>query len=164
MAIGLGFDIHRLVAGRRLLLGGLAIDHPRGLLGHSDGDVVLHAITDAILGAMGAGDIGDRFSDTDPRWKDIASEVLLKKVLEDARAGWTVGNVDVTIVAEEPKLGALKQSIARNIARLLGARESTINVKAKTAEGLGAIGNKEAIACLAVCELVPSKVEGLIRK
>jgi len=150
MAAGLGFDIHRLVPGRRLVLGGIAIDHPYGLLGHSDGDVVLHAVTDAILGAAGAGDIGERFPDSDPRWKDAASDVFLKAAVEEARRAWTVENVDITIVAEEPKLGARKREIAENVARLVGAR---VNVKAKTAEGLGPIGNREAVACLAVVEL-----------
>jgi len=154
MPVGLGFDIHRLVPGRRLLLGGVSIDHPYGLLGHSDGDVVLHAVTDALLGATGGGDIGERFPDTDPRWKGIASEVFVKKVVEDARGAWAVENLDITIVAEEPKLGPRKREIQRNVAMLVGVPEAAVTVKAKTAEGLGAIGNREAIACLAVVSLV----------
>ncbi len=154
MPIGLGFDIHRLVPGRRLLLGGVAIDHPYGLLGHSDGDVVLHAVTDALLGATGGGDIGERFPDSDPRWKGIASEVFVKKVIEDARGAWAVENLDITIVAEEPKLGPRKREIQRSVASLVGVPEAAVTVKAKTAEGLGAIGNREAIACLAVVSLV----------
>lgn len=150
MSVGIGFDIHRLVAGRKLLLGGIEIPHSVGLLGHSDGDVVLHAVIDAYLGATGGGDIGERFPDTDPQWKDAPSEAMLRSVLTRR---WDVENVDVTIVAEEPKLGARKREIASGVARIFGIDAARVNVKAKTAEGLGPIGNREAIACLAVCEV-----------
>jgi len=150
MATGLGFDIHRLGDGRPLLLGGLKVDHPRGLVGHSDGDVLLHAVIDALLGAAGEGDIGMYFPDQDPTIKGIASERMLRRILEDL-VGWEIVNVDVTIVAEEPKLGKKKWDVARNVSRLLGG--APVNVKAKTAEGLGPVGHKEAIACLAVAEL-----------
>jgi 2-C-methyl-D-erythritol 2,4-cyclodiphosphate synthase len=150
MAIGQGFDIHRLVAGRPLLLGGLAIEHPRGLEGHSDGDVLLHAVIDALLGAAGKGDIGDRFPDSNAQLKGIASAKLLAPVLEDLRR-WRIVNVDVTLIAEEPKLGPRKREIAANVSKLLGG--APVNVKAKTAEGLGEIGHREAIACFAIVEL-----------
>lgn len=150
MAIGVGFDIHKLVAGRPLLLGGLKIDHPRGLEGHSDGDVLIHAVIDALLGAAGKGDIGDRFPDSQPKFKGIASAKMLAAVLHDV-GEWRIVNVDVTLVAEEPKLGPRKRDIAANLSKLLGG--APVNVKAKTAEGLGPVGAREAIACFAVAEL-----------
>jgi 2-C-methyl-D-erythritol 2,4-cyclodiphosphate synthase len=150
MATGIGFDIHRLVEGRPLLLGGLEIAHSKGLEGHSDGDVLLHAVIDALLGAAGKGDIGDRFPDSDPKLKGIASAKMLAAVLHDVGA-WKIVNVDATLVAEEPKLGAQKRKIAVNVSKLLGG--APVNVKAKTAEGLGPVGNREAIACFAVVEL-----------
>jgi 2-C-methyl-D-erythritol 2,4-cyclodiphosphate synthase len=150
MAIGVGFDIHKLVEGRPLLLGGLKIDHPRGLEGHSDGDVLIHAVIDALLGAAGKGDIGDRFPDSQPKFKGIASAKMLAAVLHDV-GEWRIVNVDVTLVAEEPKLGPRKREIAANLSKLLGG--APVNVKAKTAEGLGPVGNREAIACFAVAEL-----------
>jgi 2-C-methyl-D-erythritol 2,4-cyclodiphosphate synthase len=153
MPVGLGFDIHKLVPGRRLLLGGVAIDHPRGLEGHSDGDVVLHAVVDALLGATARGDIGERFPDTDARWKGVASEVFLKSVADELRGIWSVENIDVTILAEEPKLGDRKAEIARSVARIAGVSAGAVSVKAKTAEGLGPIGQREAIACFAVAQL-----------
>lgn len=152
MAIGIGYDIHRLVEGRPLLLGGLEIAHPKGLLGHSDGDVILHAVIDALLGATGEGDIGSYFPDQDPSIRGIASPKMLQRILDELD-GWKIGNVDVTVVLEEPKLGTKKWAIARNISKLLG--RARVNVKAKTAEGLGAVGHKEAIACIAVAELLP---------
>jgi 2-C-methyl-D-erythritol 2,4-cyclodiphosphate synthase len=150
MATGIGFDIHRLVEGRPLLLGGLEIAHSKGLEGHSDGDVLLHAVIDALLGAAGKGDIGDRFPDSDPKLKGIASAKMLAEVLHDV-GDWKIVNVDATLVAEEPKLGAQKRKIAVNVSKLLGG--APVNVKAKTAEGLGPVGNREAIACFAVVEL-----------
>ncbi|MBI4564936.1 MAG: 2-C-methyl-D-erythritol 2,4-cyclodiphosphate synthase [Planctomycetes bacterium] len=152
MSVGFGFDIHRLTAGRPLWLGGLRIDHSRGLEGHSDGDVLLHAVIDALLGAAGKGDIGDRFPDSDPKFRGIAGADMLASVLGDLKA-WKIGIVDITLVAEEPKLGARKREIAEHVSRLLGG--SPVNVKAKTAEGLGPVGHREAIACFAVVELVP---------
>ena len=150
MPIGHGFDIHKLVGGRPLLLGGLKIDHPKGLEGHSDGDVLLHAVIDALLGAAGKGDIGDRFPDSDKKLKGIASAKMLAAVLHEV-GEWSIVNVDVTLVAEAPKLGPRKREIAKNVSKLLGG--APVNVKAKTAEGLGPVGNSEAIACFAVVEL-----------
>lgn len=150
MPVGHGFDMHRLVPGRPLILGGLQIEHPRGLEGHSDGDVILHAVIDALLGAAGKGDIGDRFPNTDAKLKGIASAKLLTPVLDDLR-GWRIVNLDITLLAEEPKLGPRKREIAANVSKLLGG--APVNVKAKTAEGLGSIGHREAIACFAVVEL-----------
>jgi len=154
MPVGLGFDIHRLVENRPLLLGGVKIPHSRGLLGHSDGDVALHAVIDALLGAAGLGDIGDRFPDGDATLKGIDSAKMVAAVLADLKR-WTVVNVDVTLVAEEPKLGPRKGAIAKRISELLGG--VPVNLKAKTAEGLGPLGHGEAIACLAVAELAPRK-------
>ena len=153
MATGFGFDIHRLVAKRPLLLGGLKFDHPRGLEGHSDGDVLIHAVIDALLGAAGKGDIGDRFPDGDPKFKGIASAKMLASVLHDV-GDWQIVNVDATLVAEEPKLGPRKRKIAANLSKLLGG--APVNVKAKTAEGLGLVGSGKAIACFAVVELAKS--------
>jgi len=150
MPVGQGFDIHKLVKGRPLLLGGLQIAHPKGLEGHSDGDVLLHAVIDALLGAAGKGDIGDRFPDTDKKLKGIASARMLASVLHDV-GEWSIVNVDVTLIAEKPKLGPLKREIAKNVSKLLGG--APVNVKAKTAEGLGPVGASEAIACFAVVEL-----------
>ena len=150
MPVGHGFDIHKLVAGRPLLIGGLAIDHPRGLEGHSDGDVLLHAVIDALLGAAGKGDIGDRFPSSNPKLKGIASSKMLASVLKDV-GEYEIVNVDVTLVAEEPKLGPRKREIAKNVSKLLGG--APVNVKAKTAEKLGPVGKGEAIACFAVVEL-----------
>ncbi|HEU4338747.1 MAG TPA: 2-C-methyl-D-erythritol 2,4-cyclodiphosphate synthase [Planctomycetota bacterium] len=150
MPVGHGFDIHKLVAGRPLLIGGLAIDHPRGLEGHSDGDVLLHAVIDALLGAAGKGDIGDRFPDSNPKLKGIKSSKMLASVLRDV-GEFEIVNVDVTLVAEAPKLGPRKREIAAHVSKLLGG--APVNVKAKTAEKLGPVGKGEAIACFAVVEL-----------
>ncbi len=152
--VGIGTDIHRLVEGRRLMLGGVYIPFPAGLLGHSDGDVALHAIIDALLGAAGMGDIGTLFPDTDTQWKNIDSKELLyvvKEQLEKKR--WEVVNIDLTIHTEMPKLGPLKGQIRRCIAGLLGIDFASVNVKAKTNEGLGEIGAGEAIAATATALL-----------
>jgi 2-C-methyl-D-erythritol 2,4-cyclodiphosphate synthase len=154
MPVGHGFDIHRLVPGRLLIIGGVTIEHPRGLEGHSDGDVLLHAVIDALLGAAGKGDIGDRFPSSDASLKGIASAKLLAPILDDLRA-WRIVNVDVTLIAEEPKLGPRKREIAANVSKLLGG--APVNVKAKTAEGLGTLGNREGIACFAVVELTQAR-------
>jgi 2-C-methyl-D-erythritol 2,4-cyclodiphosphate synthase len=151
MRVGIGHDTHRLAEGRPLLLGGVRIEHSRGLLGHSDADVVLHAVTDALLGAAGLGDIGDAFPDTDPANRnrdsaDFVSETLARLT----RDGWRLLNVDVIIFAEEPKLGPVKADIRRNVARLLGLDMRAVNIKAKTGEGVGVIGRAEAISCQAV--------------
>jgi 2-C-methyl-D-erythritol 2,4-cyclodiphosphate synthase len=153
MTVGFGFDIHRLVPGRPLVLGGVPLPHPKGLLGHSDGDALLHAVTDALLGAAGLGDIGTRFPDTDPAWKDTASGLLLGRVMDEIRPRWTVENADVTLVAEEPRIAPHREAIRMNLAAALGT--DRVSVKAKTMEGLGPVGNREAIACYAVVELRP---------
>lgn len=151
MRVGLGHDTHRLVEGRPLILGGLRIEHPRGLLGHSDADVVCHAVADALLGAAGLGDIGEHYPDTDPRWKGLDSTRLLAEVVAQlATLSWLPVNCDVIIHAQEPKLGPHKATIRANLARLLGLSESAVNVKAKTGEHVGPVGHGEAIVCHAV--------------
>src|SRR5262245_53855335 len=148
MRVGIGHDTHRLVAGRPLLLGGVRVEHSRGCDAHSDGDVVLHALTDALLGAAGLGDIGDAFPDTDPAWKNADSSLFLRDTLVRLnRLGWAPVNVDVIIFAQEPKLGPIKADVRGNLARLLGLAPDAVNVKAKTGERVGHIGRAEAIAC-----------------
>src|SRR5438552_1633205 len=133
--VGIGHDTHRLGEGRPLILGGLKIEHPRGLVGHSDADVVLHALTDALLGAAGLGDIGDAYPDTDPKYKDCDSRLFVTETLTKLREkGWTIVNVDMTIFAEEPKLGPIKTEMREHLARMLGLAVDAINVKAKTGE------------------------------
>jgi 2-C-methyl-D-erythritol 2,4-cyclodiphosphate synthase len=152
--VGIGTDIHRVVEGRRLMLGGVYIPYPAGLLGHSDGDVALHAIIDALLGAAGLGDIGTLFPDTDMQWKDADSKMFLYSVKEQLeKKQWEVVNVDLTIHTEAPKLGPLKGQIRRCIAGLLGMDFAAVNVKAKTNEGLGEIGAGEAMAATAIALL-----------
>jgi 2-C-methyl-D-erythritol 2,4-cyclodiphosphate synthase len=149
--VGSGHDTHRLVAGRPLLLGGVRIDHPRGLAGHSDADAVLHAVTDALLGAAGLGDIGDAYPDTDPRWQGADSGRFLTETLDRLnRDGWEPVNLDVTVFAQEPKLGPVKAAIRANVARLVRLPADAVNVKAKTGEQVGHIGRGEAIGCHAV--------------
>ncbi|MBX7104146.1 MAG: 2-C-methyl-D-erythritol 2,4-cyclodiphosphate synthase [Gemmataceae bacterium] len=149
--VGSGHDTHRLEAGRPLILAGVRIEYPRGLAGHSDADVVLHAVTDAILGAAGLGDIGEHFPDTDPQWKGADSALFLAAALAKlAGHGWHVGNVDVTVFAQEPKLSVHKPAMVANLARLLGVEPTAVNVKAKTGERVGHIGRGEAIGCHAV--------------
>ncbi len=151
MRVGIGHDTHRLAEGRPLLLGGVRVEHGRGLVGHSDADVVLHALTDALLGAAGLGDIGDAYPDTDPAWRGADSALFLRETLGRLnRAGWRVVNVDVIIFAQEPKLGPVKGRVRDNLARLLGVESGAVNVKAKTGERVGHIGRAEAIACQAV--------------
>lgn len=151
MRIGHGYDVHRLVAGRKLILGGVEIPHETGLLGHSDADVLLHAISDSILGAIGAGDIGKHFPDTDPAYKGASSSGLLRQVmLLAAGKGYTVGNVDTTIVAQKPKLAPYIAQMRENIAAALGADPERINVKATTTEELGFAGREEGIAAYSV--------------
>jgi len=146
--VGSGHDTHRLVEGRPLLLGGVRIEHAKGLAGHSDADVVLHAVTDALLGAAGLGDIGDRYPDTDPQWKDADSRRFLAETLEHLnRLGWRTVNLDVTIFAQEPKLGPVKAAIREKLAELLQVPTERVNVKAKTGEKVGHIGRGEAIGC-----------------
>jgi 2-C-methyl-D-erythritol 2,4-cyclodiphosphate synthase len=151
LRVGQGWDIHRLVPGRPLRLGGVTVPHPRGLLGHSDGDAVLHAVADALLGAVAAGDIGQHFPDTDPRWRDADSTVLLAEVVRLVAArGGRVVNVDVSILAEQPKLAPYLPAMRARLAALLGVAEACVGLKARTMEGLGAIGAGEAIAAQAV--------------
>ena len=149
--IGHGYDVHRLVAGRPLFLAGVEIPHDRGLLGHSDGDVVLHAICDAVLGAMGAGDVGQHFPDSDERYLGIDSSELLRRVATLMRdEGWCVSNIDVTIRAEEPRLAPHRHAMRNRVAELLGISITCVSMKAKTNEGLDAVGRGEAIAATAV--------------
>jgi 2-C-methyl-D-erythritol 2,4-cyclodiphosphate synthase len=151
MRVGIGHDTHRLTEGRPLLLGGVRVEHARGLVGHSDADVVLHAVTDALLGAAGLGDIGDAYPDTDPAWRDADSALFLRETLTRLnRGGWRVVNVDVIVFAQEPKLGPVKGRIRDNLSRLLGVAAEAVNVKAKTGEKVGHIGRAEAIACQAI--------------
>ncbi len=149
--VGIGHDTHRLAEGRPLLLGGVRVPHPRGLVGHSDADVVLHALTDALRGAAGLGDIGDAYPDTEPAWKDADSRRFLAETLTRLnRDGWRVVNVDVILFAQEPKLGPFKEEIRNNLAQLLGIEGGCVNVKAKTGEHVGHIGRAEALACQVV--------------
>jgi 2-C-methyl-D-erythritol 2,4-cyclodiphosphate synthase len=148
---GIGYDSHRLVEGRKLVLGGVEIEWEKGLLGHSDGDVVLHAIADALLGACGLGDIGMHFPDTDERYKDADSGKLLQVAAEMARAkGWEPVNVDVSILAEAPKIGPHRDAMRTAIAEAMGIAEGCVNVKATTNEGMGFVGRGEGIAAMAV--------------
>lgn len=152
--VGIGWDSHRLVEGRPFILGGVRIESPVGLHGHSDADVLAHAITDAILGAAGLGDIGDHFPDTDAEWAGADSIGLLQRVLADVRAlGWEVENVDATVVAERPKLGPAKRAIQQRLAEAIGIDASAVGVKASTGERLGFIGRGEGVAALAVAQL-----------
>ncbi|HPB39343.1 MAG TPA: 2-C-methyl-D-erythritol 2,4-cyclodiphosphate synthase [Flexilinea sp.] len=151
MRIGLGYDIHRLVQGRRLVLGGVEIPFEKGLLGHSDADVLIHAVCDAILGAAGMGDIGYHFPDTDPEFKDIYSIKLLAVTYEMIRSkGFSVNNIDSTIFAEAPRLSPYKEEMKRNIARTLQINPDRVNIKATTAEGVGLIGKGEGIAAMCI--------------
>jgi 2-C-methyl-D-erythritol 2,4-cyclodiphosphate synthase len=160
--VGIGTDIHRIVEGRKLMLGGVHIPFPAGLLGHSDGDVVLHAVIDALLGAAGLGDIGTLFPDTDMQWKDADSKVFLYTVKEQLeKKQWEVVNVDLTIHTEAPKLGPMKGQIRRCIAGLLGMDFAAVNVKAKTNEGLGEIGAGEAMSATAITLLRKKPRRGL---
>uniref|UniRef100_A0A7C4LLV3 2-C-methyl-D-erythritol 2,4-cyclodiphosphate synthase n=1 Tax=Schlesneria paludicola TaxID=360056 RepID=A0A7C4LLV3_9PLAN len=153
--IGLGHDRHRLATGRPLLLGGVPIPHDRGLDGHSDADVLLHAVTDALLGALSLGDIGEWFPNTDPQWKDADSVVFLRAaVTEVAQRGWQIVNLDCTIHAERPKLSPFKPLIVQRLAELLAIDRNQINVKAKTGESCGPVGREEVIDADAVVLLV----------
>ena len=150
MRIGNGFDVHALVAGRPLILGGVTIPHPRGLAGHSDADVLLHAIADAILGALALGDIGKHFPDTDPHWRGADSRALLRHVFALAfDAGWEIGNLDATVIAQAPKIAPHVAAMRANLAGDLRSDETRISVKATTTEHLGFAGREEGIAALA---------------
>ena len=155
MRIGIGYDVHKLVAGRRLVLGGVNIPFEKGLLGHSDADVLTHAIIDAILGALAKGDIGTHFPDTDPAYEGSDSLLLLERVMESVREdGYRVNNVDSTVVAQEPKLAPHIRDMERNIANVLDLQSEQVNVKASTTEGLGPAGRREGIEAYAVVSLV----------
>ncbi|HCA26399.1 MAG TPA: 2-C-methyl-D-erythritol 2,4-cyclodiphosphate synthase [Betaproteobacteria bacterium] len=154
MRIGQGFDVHRLVAGRRLVIGGVDIPHARGLLGHSDADVLLHAVCDALLGAAALGDIGVHFPDSNPQYRGIDSRALLRETVGLVAAqGWRVENVDATIIAQAPKMAPHIPAMRRHIAADLGVQAAQINVKATTTEALGFTGRGEGIAAQAVCLL-----------
>ena len=151
MRIGTGYDVHRLVEGRPLILGGVEIPHTKGLLGHSDADVLLHAITDALLGAVALGDVGVHFPDTEEKWRDADSRELLSIAYEKVvKKGYLLENIDATILAEEPKLRPYIDEMRRNIADTLVVEIDRVNIKATTEEGLGFTGNKEGIAAQAV--------------
>jgi len=155
MRIGQGFDVHQLVAGRKLVIGGVEIPHDKGLLGHSDADVLVHAICDALLGAAALGDIGRHFADTDTKFKDIDSRILLRETLHLVReAGWRVGNVDATIIAQAPKMASHIPQMVANIAADLRVEKHAVNVKATTTEHLGYTGRGEGIAAQAVVLLL----------
>ena len=154
MRIGTGYDVHRLVEGRKLIIGGVDIPHDKGLLGHSDADVLLHAICDALLGAAGLGDIGKHFPDADQRYKGISSLALLAEVAGKlAGEGYRVNNIDATIVAERPKMAPHIPAMAGNIAAAVKTGPAAINVKATTTEGLGFTGRGEGIAAYAACTI-----------
>ena len=151
MRVGIGHDTHRLVPGRPLILGGVRIDHPTGLLGHSDADVVMHAVADALLGAAGLGDIGELFPDTDPTWLGLDGGQLLGDVVARvAEHGWRPVNCDLIVHAQAPKLLAHKPALRANVARVLGLPEPSVSIKAKTGEHVGPIGRGEAISCEAI--------------
>ncbi len=155
MRIGHGYDVHRLTEGRKLILGGVDIPYEKGLLGHSDADVLVHAVMDALLGAMGAPDIGQLFPDKDPAYKGADSMVLLTRVAEIMRErGYTLGNLDATVLAQAPKLAPHIPAMRENIARVLGASVEQVNVKATTEEHLGFTGSGDGMAAHAVCLLL----------
>ena len=154
MRIGHGYDVHKLVEGRDLILGGVKIDHHLGLLGHSDADVLLHAVSDALLGAAGLGDIGKHFPDTDPQYKGADSLKLLEIVAQRVKeAGYRVSNIDVTMIAQRPKMRPHIEKMEANIASAVGIDVSRVNVKATTEERLGFTGSEEGMSCHAVCLL-----------
>ena len=155
--MGHGYDVHRLVSGRRLILGGVDIPHETGLLGHSDADVLVHAVMDALLGALALGDIGHLFPDTDPQWKGADSLLLAREVAKRVREkGWEIGNVDATVLAQAPKLAPHIAKMRENVSAALGIPVDRVSVKATTEEGLGFTGVKQGIAAHAVCLLVRS--------
>jgi len=162
---GIGFDAHRLVPGRKLILGGVRFDHPLGLEGHSDADVLCHAVADALLGAVADGDIGRHFPDSDPQWKDADSLDLLARVRERLAARQArVVNVDAVVLAEEPCLAPQREAICANLARALQVKPDCVSVKATTMEGMGAVGRREGIAVMAVAtveqEAEPQRLRG----
>lgn len=153
--VGMGYDVHRLVTGEELWLGGIRIDHDKGLAGHSDADVALHALVDAILGALGDGDIGAHFPPSDPRWRGAASARFVEHAASlAAEAGYAIGNVDVTIICEAPKIGPHRDAMRARVAELLGIERAVVSIKATTTEGLGFTGRSEGIAAQAVATLL----------
>ena len=153
--IGHGFDLHRLEAGHALVVGGVKLDHDRGCVAHSDGDVLYHAVTDAVLGALGQDDIGQLFPDNNPAWKDADSSVFVREAAKRmSAAGFAIGNLDCTVILQRPKLGPHKDAIKANLAGLLGCEISQVNLKAKTHEEVDALGENRAIACHVVVLLV----------
>lgn len=153
--VGIGFDAHRFAPNRTLKICGVTVPYEKGLLGHSDADVALHALCDAILGALALGDIGQHFPDTDPQYKDADSSNFLKTVLNlAAEKGWQVGNVDITVIAQAPKIAPFKEAMRKRLAELLGVDIGFISVKASTTDQMGFIGRKEGIAAIAVVTLV----------
>lgn len=156
--IGFGYDVHRLVEGRPLILGGVEIPYPFGLEGHSDADVLTHAVIDAIIGALGAGDIGQHFPDTDPKYKDVSSLSMLKTVVDMVkREGFRLNNLDTTITAQVPKLAPYLDTMRQRLAETLSASIGQINVKATTSEGLGFCGKREGMEAFAVVSLVKAE-------
>jgi 2-C-methyl-D-erythritol 2,4-cyclodiphosphate synthase len=154
MRIGIGYDVHRLVTGRKLVLGGIVIPFEKGLLGHSDADVLVHAVCDALLGAAAMGDIGMHFPDTDPKFKNISSiKLLAETVAMLQRNGFSIGNIDSTIFAESPKIGPYRKLMQEKLAATVEVEPNCINIKATTTEGLGIIGNGEGIAAMSVALL-----------
>lgn len=155
MRIGSGFDVHAFGPGESLMLGGVRVAHDHGVIAHSDGDVVLHALTDALLGAAGLGDIGQHFRDSDPRWKDADSAGFVRAVMQQLRErGLRVGNADVTVLAGQPKIGPVREAIRARLAELLEVAPGAVNVKATTTEGLGFLGRAEGLAAQAVVLLL----------
>lgn len=155
MRVGMGYDVHKLVENRKLILGGVEIEHEKGLLGHSDADVLLHAIMDSILGALALGDIGKHFPDTDEKYKGADSMKLLEHVYNLIKEkGYVIGNLDATIIAQAPKMAPHIQKMRENIARVLNTDINNVNVKATTEEGLGFTGNKEGISSQSICLLI----------
>ncbi len=154
MRVGQGFDVHRLVPGRPLWLGGVEIPHDRGLEGHSDGDALLHAVADALLGALGAGDLGAHFPSSDERWRGVASREILAAAARLVRErGFEVGNVDATVIAEAPRLSPFQAAMRSSVAETLGVPEERVNLKVTSTDGLGALGRGEGIAATAVALL-----------
>ncbi|TLD42623.1 MAG: 2-C-methyl-D-erythritol 2,4-cyclodiphosphate synthase [Candidatus Jettenia ecosi] len=154
MLFGIGYDIHKLVENRKLVLGGVEFDYHLGLLGHSDADVVLHAVCDALLGAAALGDIGEHFPDTDQKWKGVSSKILLSMVADLVKEQrYIINNIDVMILAQQPKIGIKKLEMKRNIAECLRMDVNRVNIKATTMEGIDAIGRGEAIATQAIASL-----------
>jgi len=157
MRIGYGYDVHPLGPGRKLILGGIEISHDKGLVGHSDSDVLVHAVCDALLGAMGEGDLGRHYPSSDPKYKDISSLKLLEDVMSKVRArGYRVGNIDSVIVAQSPRLGPHLAAMQKKLAETAGIDVTLVNVKVKSGEGLDAVGKEESMIAHAVCVIEPA--------